>query len=124
MAEKVKMPEATAIFHITEIKKAFEKDHLDTEAEALQMGIDALQQPKWIPCSERMPEEEKDYLIAHKWADHVYYSVEEYASDLYEVEEFDFADKKGIPGFYHFDDELGYSQVEAVAWMEIEPWGE
>lgn len=36
------MQAAAAIFHITEIKKAFEKEHLNTEAEALQMGIDAL----------------------------------------------------------------------------------
>lgn len=34
--------------------------------EALDMAINALEQPAWIPCSERLPEKEGWYLISVK----------------------------------------------------------
>ena len=36
----------TAVFFMRKIKEAFEEAHLNTEAEALQMGIDALKREK------------------------------------------------------------------------------
>ena len=32
-------------------------------ADALEMAINALEQTRWIPCSERLPEDEGDYLV-------------------------------------------------------------
>ncbi len=42
----------TAVFFMRKIKEAFEEGHLNTEAEALQMGIDALRQPEIIRCKD------------------------------------------------------------------------
>ena len=39
-------------------------------AEALQMAIKALKEPKWIPCSERLPsslEWDEKYLVSLAW---------------------------------------------------------
>ena len=35
-------------------------------ADALEMAIKALEQTRWIPCSERLPEDEGDYLVTFK----------------------------------------------------------
>lgn len=49
------------MFFMRKIKEAFEEDHLNTEAEALQMGINALRQPQWIPFKLRpLTEEERE----------------------------------------------------------------
>lgn len=42
----------TAVFFMRKIKEAFEEGHLNTEAEALQMGIDALRRPEIIRCKD------------------------------------------------------------------------
>lgn len=36
-------------------------------SEALDIAIKALEQTRWIPCSERLPEESGDYLVTTKW---------------------------------------------------------
>ena len=46
MTGKEKMTPDTAVFFMRKIKEAFEEGHLNTEAEALQMGIDALRRPE------------------------------------------------------------------------------
>ena len=78
---------------------------------------------QWIPCSERLPDEEGYYLTAHSYmSGHIGYHVTHFAKDLYKVDEYDFAEWKGVSGFFTIDDEYGYEKVDALAWMPIEPW--
>nr|DAE37744.1 MAG TPA: Protein of unknown function (DUF551) [Caudoviricetes sp.] len=45
-------------------------DGLDEVNEACRMGMEALERTKWIPCSERLPEESGCYLVTVKhWYD-------------------------------------------------------
>jgi hypothetical protein len=37
------------------------------DAEALDMAIKALEQTRWIPCAERLPEKDGYYLVTTKW---------------------------------------------------------
>lgn len=39
-------------------------DGMDEVNEACRMGMEALERTRWIPCSERMPEEKGCYLVA------------------------------------------------------------
>lgn len=45
-------------------------DGMDEVNEACRMGMEALERTRWIPCSERLPEEKGCYLVAVKhWFD-------------------------------------------------------
>lgn len=80
---------------------------------------------KWIPVSERLPEKNGPYLVTQKatFTDYVYISAIGYAHNLYDVDEYDFADKKR-PGWYEYDSEWGYQELDGViAWMPLpEPY--
>lgn len=76
---------------------------------------------RWIPVSERPPEDEQKCLISID--DMV--DIARYSTNLYEVDEYDFYGKNGVSGFYYYDDEeYGYLQVCNVeAWMPLpEPY--
>ena len=79
-------------------------------------------QPRWIPVSERLPDDRKDCIVTFKDG---YVDTMCYASDLYKVDEFDFYEKKGKAGWYDYDSEWGYySRDDVVAWMPLpEPYG-
>ena len=67
--------------------------------EALGMAIEALEQTRWIPVSERMPEKDEVVLITNKW---------------HEV------DKALYIGDEMFDIIINYLQKEeVVAWMPL-----
>jgi len=88
------------------------------ELEALDMAVKALEQvPDWTPVSD-LPKESGDYPVTLKitedcsCVDKLNYSL-----DLYSVNKYDFADKKR-PGWYDYDSEWGYYEVNnVVAWM-------
>ena len=76
---------------------------------------------EWIPVNERLPEKGGDYLVTQKtsFSDYVYGSVASYALNLYDVDEYDFANKKH-PGWYEYDSEYGYYEIDGViAWMPL-----
>lgn len=84
---------------------------------ALDMAIKAFEQTRWIPVSERVPEERKKCLVTFKGG---YVGIMYYASDLYRVDEYDFCDEKGMAGWYDYDRELGhYSRDDVIAWMPL-----
>lgn len=41
-------------------------DGMDEVNEACRMGMETLERPRWIPCSERLPENEEWYLTVVK----------------------------------------------------------
>ena len=94
--------------------------------EEFLMAIKALEQTRWIPVWERLPEKKGTYLVTQKatFTDYVYVSVMSYAHNLYDVDEYDFADKKR-PGWYEYS-EWGYHELDdVIAWMPLpEPYKE
>ena len=80
---------------------------------------------EWIPVWERLPEKRGDYLVTQEatFTDYVYISVAGYALNLYDVDEYDFADKKRS-GWYEYDSEWGYRELDdVIAWMPLpEPY--
>lgn len=81
---------------------------------------------EWIPVSENLPED-GTYLVTRKiWGKSVI-NIVSYARNLYIVDKFDFADKKGKDGWYGYDYESGYYEVteSIIAWQELpEPYKE
>ena len=98
-------------------------------AETVRLAIKALEQPeqKWIPCSERLPEEDGDYLVLYctwsKFKPYVY-DVMSFANDLYQIDEYDFIDRRGQKGWFYCDGEYGFCEDNSVyAWMPLpEPY--
>lgn len=106
----------------------------DRYREAVKKAIEALEHSeknvvavKWIIASERLPEKGGDYFVTQKavFPEHVYRSIASYAPNLYDVNEYEFKDKKR-PGWYEYDSEWGYYEVDGViAWMPLpEPYKE
>lgn len=48
---------------IDRLVKHLEWGWSEETAEAIKMGIHALEENKWIPCSERMPEDNTDVIV-------------------------------------------------------------
>lgn len=40
---------------------------ISEQVDALEMAIKALEQTRWIPCAERLPEKDGYYLVTTKW---------------------------------------------------------
>ena len=91
-------------------------DYPQKDLDALKVAIKALEQePKWVPVSERLPEESKKCLVTFRGG---YVGIMCYASDLYGVDEYDFCDEKGMAGWFDYDRELGhYSRDDVIAWL-------
>ena len=86
--------------------------------------VEALSQPpadQWIPVAEKLPSKEGRYLCF--WGTGVM-EVLRFSNDLYEVDKYDFYEHKGKAGFYAYDSEWGYSEVDYItAWAELpEPY--
>ena len=79
---------------------------------------------QWIPCSERLPEEDGEYLCQIDVHGRAVMEVIGFSNNLYKVDEYDFFDCKGKKGFYGYDSEMGYYETSGViAWMPLpEPY--
>lgn len=104
--------------HVAEYVDSSYVDCVDIEA--LRMAIKALEQPeqRWIPCSERLPEEYGEYRIT--WTTSA--SKKHFVGDSeYEVTgEWD--DKRNdFKGEWLLDDYIkAYPDVKVIAWKPIE----
>lgn len=94
-------------------------------SEALDMAIKALEQtikPKsdWIPVTDKLPENGKYLVIKKELNDMQSIDIASFAKDLYEIDDFNFSDKKKKSGWYNIDNEYGYYEVDTViAWMPL-----
>ena len=83
----------------------------------------------WIPCQERLPEEDGEYLVLYyirsRYKPYIY-DVMSFANDLYKIDKYDFPDKKGQKGWFYCDPEYGLCEYNNVyAWMPLpEPYRE
>lgn len=72
---------------------------------------------EWIQCSERLPDEEGSYLCTYG---KYHMGVYRFSNDLYSVDDYDFTEYKGRAGFYAYDSEWGYGEVDYItAWMPL-----
>ena len=87
--------------------------------------FDLKQQTRWIPVSERLPEERGVYLVTQKaiFPGHVFRRIVCYAPNLHDVNEYDFKGKERA-GWYEYDSEWGYWELDdVIAWMPLpEPY--
>ena len=81
---------------------------------------------EWISVKDHLPTKNGDYLITIDcFGKHRYIKIVSWANDLSKLDEWDFPveDYKNIGGFYDFDGEYGYYEVNNVlAWCEVEPY--
>ena len=79
-------------------------------------------QPKvgeWIPCSERLPEEDGRYVCQTLDGDYDYIEILSFAKNLSKICKYDFYGKK-YAGFYEYDSEWGYFEVDnVIAWQPL-----
>ena len=78
---------------------------------------------RWIPCSERMPEDDKKQYIVQKTNGSI--DILGFTKDAYKLDRYDFAEYKGKNKqlFYKYDSEYGYIEWKCEAWMPLpEPY--
>ena len=90
---------------------------------ALDLAIKALEQePKtgrWIPCNERLPEDDKKQYIVQKTNGFI--DILGFTKDAYKLDKYDFAEykDKNKQLFYKYDSEYGYIEWKCEAWMPL-----
>ena len=75
--------------------------------------------PKWIPVSERLPEENGQYLVFQKHTYGTYTAVLQFAKDGRKVDKYDFyRGWKNV--WYRYDSEWGHITIDDVThWMPL-----
>ena len=73
----------------------------------------------WIPCSERLPDNDKKQYIVQKTNGFI--DILGFTKDAYKLSRYDFAEYKGKKKqlFYDYDSEYGYSELECEAWQPL-----
>ncbi len=84
---------------------------------ALDKAIEAIEQTRWIPVSERLPNDEDYVLVCYSNGDirTAYYYID---TNVYETEFEDLCET----GWYNYNEDLMYDQ-DIIAWMSLpEPY--
>lgn len=63
------MTREEAIRHLTSLRIHSQNRQLGKDIEALDKAVEVLEQTKWIPCSERLPEKNGNYLVTYESSD-------------------------------------------------------
>ena len=89
--------------------------------EIKKSGKDINVPAKWISVGERLPEDGQVCLVTTKgMLGDTYCEIETFANNFYNVDEFDFYDKKNVSGFYIYNSEIGYYEdADVIAWMPL-----
>ena len=112
------MTREEAIHQLEDAKDGYQEFLSD---EALDMAIQALEQTRWIPVTEKLPDKSDNYLCMIRFTKGRYLPmISGYAKSLYKLSKYDFPDKKGKGGWFGHDSEYGYYEnTDVVAWMPI-----
>lgn len=80
-----------------------------------------VKEPQWISCDERLPENKQECLLTIVVGGRKYVVTGTYSTDLYSVNKYDFADRKGVSGWYYRDEEYGYIEYynRVIAWLPL-----
>lgn len=91
-------------------------------ATAQSIALDCIAKQRWHLLSDEKPTEEKEYLCCNedRFVGRPMFYILTWSNDLYKVDAFDFADKKGKAGFYIYDSEFGYIEWDCEFWKEID----
>jgi Protein of unknown function (DUF551). len=93
--------------------------------DAFDVAIKALDQTRWIPVSERLPEKNGECLVtvSFHFCGEIVFKCS-FATDLHKVDEYEFPEHKC--GFYGIDSEWGSYEInDVIAWMPLpEPYKE
>ena len=126
--------DADALMALIETQRERAKTALEGDLEAMRatdglfLAIEALimteptvevsEPQRWIPVDEGKPKDGTVCLVTDSKG---LVEIATFAEDLYEFDEYDFHDKRGVAGWIYFDDEWGrYFDVEnVVAWMPL-----
>ena len=79
----------------------------------------------WIPCSDRLPDNDNYILISFE--NFSFIDILGFTKDAYKLDRYDFAEYKDKKKqlFYDYDSEYGYSEWECEAWQPLpEPYKE
>ena len=97
------------------------------ETTALDLAIKILEQEsktgRWIPVSEKLPEDDKKQYIVQKTNGFI--DILGFTKDAYKLDKYDFAEYKGKNKqlFYKYDSEYGYIEWKCEAWQPLpEPY--
>lgn len=77
---------------------------------------------RWIPVDEGKPKDGTACLVTYS---RVHVRIATFAEDLYEVDKYDFHNKRGVAGWFYFNDEWGmcFDVDNVIAWMPLpEPY--
>lgn len=80
---------------------------------------EALKNQTWHKTSEEKPTEDGQYLCCNIYDEKQFFKILCWSNDLYEVDDFDFYNRKGKCGFYEFDAEYGHLESFCDYWMPI-----
>lgn len=97
-------------------------DYHEAIEKVLQMSSVTQKRGKWIPVSERLPEDGTYLVTAERIVGTPRIDIKSFAKDLNKVDEFDFPKHKC--GWYDYDSECGYwEDTKVIAWMPLpEPY--
>lgn len=104
---------------------AFPNDEPILTTSSVRMTIrrmPTIEPQRWIPVDEGKPKDGTVCLVSDSKG---LVEIATFAEDLYEFDEYDFQNKRGVAGWYYLDDEWGmYFDVDnVVAWIPLpEPY--
>ena len=77
-------------------------------------------QNEWISVKDRLPEKDNKYLCVIDAIGTHCITTCWFSKNLFKVDKYDFANRKGIRGFYNYSSEWGYYQNTSVThWMPL-----
>ena len=100
------------------IKQDIPCEHDTDLIEALEMAIKALEQTRWIPVEDRLPEDGIYLVTVERTTGKPIIETKSFAKDLNRVDDYDFPENKC--GWYEYDSEYGYwEDTDVIAWMPL-----